>query len=98
MGWIISGIVIVVSLLVISGVFANNDVRGDGGRGFLLFLIGLSILIVLVCRVAPNVFDSGEPRIDITTGTHKVAFVYVAGDYVSVGIERENQETKAAQP
>lgn len=89
MGTFVAGLLLVVVLFFFSGFW-----KDEGFLALFFFIIGVACLLVFSIQVAPSIFDSGEPMIDIGAGTHKVAFVYVAGDNISIGVERENGHTK----
>ena len=58
--------------------------------GSFFFIIGAGLLCFVTYFCGPDIFKTGEPMINIDPGEYKAAFVYPAGDNVSVGIEKAN--------
>ena len=62
-----------------------------------LFLICLSLLFITIITFVdiPIKMPSGLPKTSIDSGTYKVAFVYIAGENVNVGIyNKENEKER----
>jgi len=51
-------------------------------------------LVIAIFFVAPRNWPSGLPQTSIDNGTYKVAFVYVAGENVNVGVEKKYGESE----
>jgi hypothetical protein len=78
-------------LLVVAGVFLITKKWAMAG---VCLLSGLLFLSILVFLGAPAELPTGAPKTNIGAGEHKVAFVYVAGDNVSVGVEYPDIDKK----
>jgi hypothetical protein len=84
--WLLSLIVFTVGVVIL---FREEDFLG------LLFSgLGLIFLIIVTFLAVPRDLPSGLPDTYLDIGEYKVAFVYVAGENVNVGIEKEYSKSK----
>ena len=74
--------------LLIGGAIANEEPTSP--TGWVYSLLGIGLLAALTFLGAPISLHTGSPVTSIDAGEYQVAFVYVAGDNVSVGIEQED--------
>lgn len=58
------------------------------GLSVVLTFMGLILLVTFTFWGVPQYFPSGLPMTSISAGEYKVAFVYVAGENVNIGIEK----------
>lgn len=67
-------------------------IAGDEGklRGLSISVIGLVFLGFATFDLAPRTLPTGAPIVNIDAGEYQVASVYVAGDNISVGVEKES--------
>ena len=75
-------------VLFVGGVFVSN--KRDNPGGYIVAILGIAFLGVTTFLMAPTTLRTGSPAVSIDAGEYQVDFVYVAGDKVSVGIERED--------
>ena len=54
----------------------------------LMIIVGLGFLVIATFISAPEEIPIGLPSRSIGVGEHKVAFVYIAGKNVNLGIEK----------
>mgnify|MGYP001568095642 CR=1 FL=1 len=85
-------------LALILGIFFVRK-AGNSNEAFVagLFLICLSLLSITTITFVdiPIKMPSGLPKTSIDSGTYKVAFVYIAGENVNVGIyNKENEKER----
>ena len=59
-----------------------------------IFSFAGAVLVVAIFLAAPRDWPSGLPQTSIDNGTYKVAFVYVAGENVNVGVEKKDGESE----
>ena len=62
--------------------------------GWILSILGVAILALAVFGVAPREIPIGLPANSILNGEYKVAFVYMPGDNVNLGIEKHEDNDK----
>lgn len=78
--------------------FKCEDVSLDFLLGICLLLVGALLVGIVIFVGAPNEIPVGLPARNIVQGEYKVAFVYVAGENINLGIERNinpnNKESK----
>lgn len=78
----------------ILGCICLADFEGKGPTILILFLG--TLLFILLTLAMVNQFGSGLARTEIEPGAYKVGFVYVAGDTVNLGIEKD-EDTRAGR-
>ena len=61
--------------------------------GYMLSFVRAA-LVLAIFLAAPRDWPSGLPQTSIDNGTYKVAFVYVAGENVNVGVEKKDGESE----
>ncbi len=77
-------------LILFGLVFFAYGIRGEETfPKTVSFVAGVAFLLIALIFVSPVIFPTGQPLTAIDGGEYKVAFVYVAGDNVSVGIEKD---------
>lgn len=74
--------------LIVGTVFVTKD--PEKVLGYAYGILGVIFLAIATFAVAPVSLHTGSPTLSIDAGEYQVAFVYVAGDNVSVGVERED--------
>ena len=86
-------LIVVISLFVVwfGGMFVGKD--KEDYLGYILSFTGAT-LVVVIFLVAPHDWPSGLPQTSIDNGTYKVAFVYVVGQNVNVGVEKKDGESE----
>lgn len=74
----------------------SSAMAADENKPSWLFagLIGVTLLAFATFVRAPLELPSGLPKTGIDAGEYKVAFIYVAGENVSVGIEMVGNENE----
>lgn len=72
------------AFFMFAGAFFENQ---QPSYGFLSTGIGAILLLILTIVLSER-YPSGAPVKNLMKGEYKVGFVYIAGDNVSVGIER----------
>lgn len=78
----------VLGLLVFAiGVCALYEKELESVLGFVGLIGGVFLLIMATFVIVPLELPSGLPKTGIKAGEYKVAFVYVAGENVNLGIE-----------
>ena len=75
-------------ILFISGVVVGEE--PGYLAGYALSVLGTALFVAVTFLVAPQTLHTGSPASSIGAGEYQVAFVYVVGDNVSVGVERED--------
>jgi len=76
--------------IVVVGVGTSIAADEDDARWLLIAATGVLFLVVATFVFAPRALPTGAPAVNIGAGEYQVAFVYVAGDNVNVGVERES--------
>lgn len=89
MTFLVVFLVISFALLVFGGIFINDGAELELAGSILCFF-GIIVLVALVFVVAPRTLHTGSPDVSINAGEYQVAFVYIAGDNVSVGVEKKD--------
>lgn len=80
---VLIGLVAVVLIVFSALMFYENE---DIFLGFAFTILSVFCL-VFFSFISRDVLRDGSPKLDIQAGEYKVAFVYQAGDNVSVGVE-----------
>ena len=86
---------IVLFVLAAGCLFAGGFIVRDEPQsfsGYLLGILGIMFFVILTFVTAPTTLHTGSPTTSIDAGEYQVAFVYVVGDTVSVGIKEESRE------
>jgi len=86
----IAGLLFIGLAVVLSIAWAASNLN-DRFSSSLMFLFGV-VSILLFAIVAARVLKDGSPVLDIKAGQYKVAFVYEAGDNVSIVIESKTDK------
>lgn len=76
-------------LLFTLGVFFLYEEEFKSAAGFAVSVLGVLFLVLVTFGAVPQEWPSGLPKTSINTGEYKVAFVYVAGENVNLGIEQK---------
>lgn len=83
----------VLSLLLLTlGVFLLYKEEFKSAAGFAISVFGVLSLVLATFAGVPQELPSGLPKTSINTGEYKVAFVYVAGENVNLGVEQKYGE------
>jgi len=83
------GLITAVFLVEAGVLFGGRSPQLFSGISFLL--IGIFTLYVFA-DVSRSVLNTGSPVAHIVPGTYKVGFVYLAGENVSIGIEKTREK------
>ena len=89
MFWLIVAFVVSLFDFFVGGVSVCNKSEDPGG--FVIAILGVVFLVLSTFFVAPMTLHTGSPAVSINAGEHQVVFVYIAGDNVNVGVEKEDQ-------
>jgi hypothetical protein len=84
---VFAGLVCVFSFLFVGWAVGKEDKDFSQPLWCLNLLLGVILLVVFGWWYG-QIFKDGSPVSDISPGVYRVGFVYQAGDYVSVGVEK----------
>lgn len=76
--------------LLVLGVYLSCKNGLDSFKGYLSSVIGLFFLVIVTFVGVPEEISVGLPARSIVNGEYKVAFVYMAGENVNLGIEKKS--------
>ena len=83
-------VLFVVGLVCLIGGIVLVRNHADDPIGYGCGILGIMFLVIVTFFLIPISLHTGSPAVSIDAGEYQVAFVYVAGGNVSVGIEKEN--------